>query len=308
MEGSFSSNGGAEGMKICKKVEPFDKGGGQEVRRKWEELNPDCLAMVFQRVGLESLIFDVPLVCKPWYKASLDPQSWRNLHFPELNTDNPEEMGTTIFPVNQGLPYSRFTRRFIDEFSISKDVFSFTDLIRFVIDRSCKAAVKLVLPRTCSFRALHYVAHGCPALKILDLSAVLPYDHVPELVCKLKDLEHLILGLNPLYFRKILTQISLNCRNFVGLGFGGYISKRCASSIVTLVPQIKYLMLKHAIIRRENLKIILEGCKELELLDLRGYFDFEADDEVLKMASHIKTFIFEAENYDGGAKFMIFFH
>nr|CAN63346.1 hypothetical protein VITISV_012622 [Vitis vinifera] len=34
--------------------------------RKWEELNMDCLVNVFQRVGMESLLLDVPFVCKSW--------------------------------------------------------------------------------------------------------------------------------------------------------------------------------------------------------------------------------------------------
>nr|CAN65996.1 hypothetical protein VITISV_007693 [Vitis vinifera] len=51
--------------------------------RKWEELNMDILVNVFGRVGMESLLLDVPFVCKPWYKASREPQCWGHLIFPE---------------------------------------------------------------------------------------------------------------------------------------------------------------------------------------------------------------------------------
>ncbi|KAL7177283.1 hypothetical protein ACSBR2_030602 [Camellia fascicularis] len=39
--------------------------------RKWEELNMDCLVNVLGRVGIESLILDIPFVCKSWSKATL---------------------------------------------------------------------------------------------------------------------------------------------------------------------------------------------------------------------------------------------
>ncbi|KAL4610427.1 hypothetical protein ACB092_08G049100 [Castanea dentata] len=47
--------------------------------KKWEDLEKDCLVNIFIRVGTESLLYDIPLVCKSWYRASLDPscrQGW----------------------------------------------------------------------------------------------------------------------------------------------------------------------------------------------------------------------------------------
>ncbi|PIA29878.1 hypothetical protein AQUCO_05800154v1 [Aquilegia coerulea] len=52
-----------------------------EVSRNWEDLNTDCLINIFERVRLESLILDIPFVCKSWYKVSLDPHCWKLLDF-----------------------------------------------------------------------------------------------------------------------------------------------------------------------------------------------------------------------------------
>ena len=49
---------------------------------KWEDLNMDCLVNVIGRVGIESLVLDVPFVCKSWYKVTLDPRCWKSLLFP----------------------------------------------------------------------------------------------------------------------------------------------------------------------------------------------------------------------------------
>ncbi|KAF6152571.1 hypothetical protein GIB67_013018 [Kingdonia uniflora] len=44
---------------------------------------PNCLVKIFDGVDMKALLSDVPLVCKSWYKASLDPYRWRNLNFRE---------------------------------------------------------------------------------------------------------------------------------------------------------------------------------------------------------------------------------
>ncbi|XP_052188770.1 uncharacterized protein LOC127799089 [Diospyros lotus] len=48
---------------------------------KWEELNTDCLVNVFGRLGLGSLLLDVPFLCKSWYQATKNPPCWRRLDF-----------------------------------------------------------------------------------------------------------------------------------------------------------------------------------------------------------------------------------
>ncbi|PIA32932.1 hypothetical protein AQUCO_04300115v1 [Aquilegia coerulea] len=53
--------------------------------RKWEDLNTYCLTNVFSKVGLKSLIFVLPLVCKSWYQVTLSPQSWKVLDFRTLS-------------------------------------------------------------------------------------------------------------------------------------------------------------------------------------------------------------------------------
>ena len=41
--------------------------------RKWDGLNDGTLVNALGRVGMESLLLDVPFVCKSWYKASREP-------------------------------------------------------------------------------------------------------------------------------------------------------------------------------------------------------------------------------------------
>ncbi|KAJ4825713.1 hypothetical protein Tsubulata_001211, partial [Turnera subulata] len=47
--------------------------------RKWEDLEKGCLVNVLGRVGMESLLLDVPFVCKSWYRAGLEPKRWEQI-------------------------------------------------------------------------------------------------------------------------------------------------------------------------------------------------------------------------------------
>lgn len=102
--------------------------------RKWQDLNMDCLVNVFGRVGLESLLCDVPFVCKSWYKATLNPQCWQCLIF----LDN--------FPVRCANEYTLKAR------SNAKQ------LIELVVSQSQKSATTLALPFYCTEEELICVA------------------------------------------------------------------------------------------------------------------------------------------------------
>ena len=51
---------------------------------KWEDLEEECLVSVLTRVGTESVIYDIPFVCKSWYRAGLDPSCWKIINFQEF--------------------------------------------------------------------------------------------------------------------------------------------------------------------------------------------------------------------------------
>ena len=143
-------------------------------------------------------------------------------------------------------------------------------------------------------------------MKALILSENLCYRYfpvIPELISKWKNLE--LLGLGRLSnMEKVFEEINCHCKNFCWLcGFGADIERDTASSIVTFFPNIKYLSMRKANIDRESLEMILQGCKELVLLDARDCVGYECDDQLLKLASHISSFqhegsrLFDDEDY-----------
>ncbi|XP_010274488.1 PREDICTED: F-box/LRR-repeat protein At3g48880-like [Nelumbo nucifera] len=253
-----------------------------EEERKWEDMNQDCLIEVFKKVGeeaIESLILDVPFVCKSWYKASLDPQCWKALFLPKL-TDTP-------WPPFNPSEFNNFSRRFMKEFHVQN--FSVRGFLKFVISRSRRSAILLALPTCCTLEDLEFVSDEFPALQFLILSDTVAgeiddYSVWPPM-SKFKDLRGLTLGLLPNCLEEFLTDVGLNCKKFESLTMSGPINSEDALAIVTHLPTIKSLHLRGSRLLREDLKIILEGCKELCLLDVRDCVGFEVDDEILKLAS-----------------------
>ncbi|KAF5935708.1 hypothetical protein HYC85_026837 [Camellia sinensis] len=233
-------------------------------------------------VGIESLILNVPFVCKSWYKASLSHLCWQRLVFPRMPSPN------------DSFPCDGFTPKLLDKYKIEGE-FSVTSFIKSIVKRSDKSTTFLALPVSCTEEALFYVADECPNLRALCFD----YEIIPKLMSKWKALEILVLGSN-LEMEAILAETVIHCKNLLAFAvISGYIEERHASAIVNLLPNIKRLSLRHAHMARENLVMILKGCKELEYLDVSFCEGFDkGDGEILKLASHISTFKDKGSSWD----------
>ncbi|KAL7177310.1 hypothetical protein ACSBR2_030629 [Camellia fascicularis] len=75
---------------------------------------------------------------------------------------------------------------------------------------------------------------------------------------------------------EILAQINIHCKNFSGFSAFHANIKKDEATIVTSVPHIVFGV---------------KGCKKLVYFDVTDCKAFDcSDDEILKLASHIKTF------------------
>ncbi|KAH7857824.1 hypothetical protein Vadar_016909 [Vaccinium darrowii] len=237
----------------------------------------DCLANIFGRVGIESLLLDVPFVCKSWYKATLSPLCWQRLVFPK--------------PSPYPRCYGSFNSRLLKKYQLH-GVLSNPSFMKSAINRSRRSATMIALPSSCTEETLFYVAEECPDLKNLELPYHLGGDlmrKIPNLISKWKNLEHLRLDCS--FEIPIIAQISRHCKNFHSLTvIGADIGRDKASAIVSLLPNIRYLDISYANIEKENLLKVLEGCKELVYFDVSKCITFKVDDELLKLGSRISRF------------------
>ncbi|KAK9933213.1 hypothetical protein M0R45_020416 [Rubus argutus] len=250
-------------------------------QRRWENLDKDYLVKVFENVDMESLLLDVPFVCKSWHKVTLNPSCWKRLIFPEFEPEPPfYEFDYPIYD------------RFVSEFGLDSNRVSETAFIKFVVNRSQGNAVFLKLPGCSTIEAFEYVADACPSLVILGLPRCLLWKDINfDLIGKFKYLYMLSLGSCD-KLDKILAVVSKHCKFFSHLTLSNaQIGKEEAMAITYLVPDIKILCLNRAQIDRDNLIILLKGCKDLMMLHAQNCIGFdEGDDEIAKLASHIAYF------------------
>ncbi|XP_058101066.1 uncharacterized protein LOC131245548 [Magnolia sinica] len=130
-------------------------------------------------------------------------------------------------------------------------------------------------------------------------------EHIPRFISKWKELQWLCMESTPSSFNEMLMEINTHCKDFMGLVTRGWISDEEALEIVKFLPTIKFLYLRGSFMSKETLIKIIEGCRELKLLDVKDCLGLEIDDETLKKASGIETFVYggsllEQNDYDDG--------
>ncbi|XAR62566.1 hypothetical protein NMG60_11017383 [Bertholletia excelsa] len=234
-------------------------------------MNEDCSVNIFGRVGIESLLLDIPYVCKTWYKATLNPSCWQRVSL-----------------------YGCSKSRLEEEYDLRNNS-SITSFIKFVVSHSDGLVTDLELPRCCTKEALLYVADACPNLKFLVLPATLLVFEWPiilELFSKWKNLEFLRLKDNT-NVRGILGEVVKHCKNFTGLALAEtHVGEAEVSAVVNLMPKIKHLDFRGSRIEKVNLIKVLKGCPELEHLDVRNCTGFgEDNEEIIKLGSHLRKFM-----------------
>ncbi|KAI7735634.1 hypothetical protein M8C21_031950 [Ambrosia artemisiifolia] len=243
--------------------------------RDWKELPVDCLVQVFARVGIESLIGTIPLVCKSWYNATFYPQSWQQLVFHKLPTTK----------------HSNLHHHPPQHAADSLETF-----LHFAVARSHGLVTDLVFPPHSRLKQgqIAWIAQQCPSLKLLVLPNYLSYVinfEVANSVCNWKDLEGLqvssLIGL-----KTTIANISKNCPKFYHLSvYVPRLDGDVASAIASQLPHIKTLDLRFSTIERDDLVVVLKACHKLRHLDIsdqcKGLIE-AADNELVRDIRIIK--------------------
>ncbi|PKA61965.1 F-box/LRR-repeat protein [Apostasia shenzhenica] len=225
---------------------------GKHQRRKWEEMQSDCLVLIFSKLGLDDLTLGIPIVCKSWREASLDPQCWRYLDFREL------DFGAG----------GRLAGRFKREYAVES--FSFSGFMKLCLSRSRRSAVELAIP---------FIPGASLRQDLLSASVEWKLMEILEMTWK------------PSCFVEILEEIGGNCPSFLGLHLCGAFESSEATALARCLPGLRILVMSASFLPREALMAILEGCRELEVLDVSRCRGFRAEDrEVLRKASGIGWF------------------
>ncbi|CAM6086467.1 unnamed protein product [Calypogeia fissa] len=114
--------------------------------RPWADLGNDALTEVFSRLSLEEKLRTVPIVCKGWRNATLEPACWRNVDMEEWFE-------------------KRVQADYWWEFECEPIV---ERLVMKAVDLSCGQLEEL-RTRHCTDPALDYIAERCPSLTVLSI-------------------------------------------------------------------------------------------------------------------------------------------
>nr|XP_011462010.1 PREDICTED: uncharacterized protein LOC101305448 [Fragaria vesca subsp. vesca] len=227
--------------------------------RKWQDLPKDCWVNILDKVGTECLLLSVPFVCRTWYRASLTPCFWKRLVFPTET-----QKGTVIHPWS--FPVSTSDD---DDDSSCFDYLTRKYAREFGIEWSRFCVSKLI-----KF-AVNRSRGETQFLKVPGICS-----HYMNVM------------------RDVLEHIGRNCRGFEGLHMShALVDVDLANDIVKYVPKIKYLCLRKAKIDKSELIVLIKGCRELEVLDVRGCVGFtERDRELANLGAHIGEFMMEGSS------------
>ncbi|PIM99179.1 hypothetical protein CDL12_28330 [Handroanthus impetiginosus] len=221
--------------------------------RTWNDMDIDTLVKIFQNLNIFELTAGVGHVCRTWRLAACDPLLWKTLDMSLLKSN------FIKIPLE---PYV-----YVDGRSDQ----AFTRVLKIALNLSLGNISTLIFHYNMyiSDEQLMYTAERCPLLKRLVMPA---WNRIKNTgICRAiqmwKDLESLTMPSisNPPY---LIKEISKSCSKFSELKIMGPCDVLFASTLTEFLPNLKVLSLRCSILCMDALIIILDGLKELEVLNI----------------------------------------
>ncbi|CAH1443298.1 unnamed protein product [Lactuca virosa] len=235
--------------------------------RNWADLLPDALGLIFSNLSLQETLTIVPRVCKSWNQAVLGPYCWQNINILDWSyRSNPDH---------------------IDH------------MLRLLVTRSGGALREITVSGILNDLTFSFLADHCRSLQTLQIPRCNISDTIVEQIST-KLLAVTFMDLS--YCRKIsaraLSAIGKSCKSLVGFRRNMHpidIQERRpqaeeAVAIAATMSKLKHLEIAYNCVDTKNIVEIIEKCKELEFLDVRGCWDVKLDQDWLdKRAVMVKV-------------------
>ncbi|CAO2830794.1 unnamed protein product [Amaranthus hypochondriacus] len=234
--------------------------------RPWDELMPDTLGLIFQKLPLDEILNVIPSVCKSWAKAVRGPYCWQEIDIEE---------------------WSRYRR----PESIDR-------MLVLLIGRSCGSLRKLCVYGLASEMSLSLIADHAKSLQNLRLPRSEISDlMVEQVTTKLSSLTFLDLSYCTKIGAPALQAFGKHCNLLTSLQRNMHpwdVTERMnqdaeAYAISATMPQLKHLELAYLNVTTDGVLQIIKNCQELELLDIRGCWNVKLDEEFLKKRTKLEV-------------------
>lgn len=243
-----------------------------EMDLSWSDLTHEALVEIFKRVGFEDLYQSVPLVCTTWRNASLDSACWERVNMEDSFRKREETMMWWQPSFEKKIDY----------------------MVKLVVDRSRGRLLELST-RHCSNAALSYLASRCPLIRSISVASSsgvtdLAACQIAKACVQLEQLD--VSECQNLTFFS-MEEFGVNCKfvtvlkrnRFIGecdparknLLPSEYLRTTSTASadgevyiFSKLMPNLKHLELRYSKLTDQGLALIVDGCPNLEYLDLVG--------------------------------------
>ncbi|GLT93781.1 hypothetical protein SLE2022_115550 [Rubroshorea leprosula] len=226
--------------------------------RRWDELIPDALGLIFRSLSLQEVLTVIPRVCKSWNKVVSGPYCWQDIDIEEWSSycRQPEKIGRMLEML---IRRSSGSIRKLCISRLQKD----TDF-SLIVENAAASLQALQLPRgEMSDSIVEQTAGRLATITFLDLSYC----------CKIGP--------------RALEAIGKHCKVLVSLRRNMHPLDNAdkppqddeANAIAATMPRLKHLEMAYNLVSTTGVLKILASCSELEYLDLRGCWDADDLDE-----------------------------
>lgn len=227
--------------------------------RKWDELIPDTLALIFNKLSLPDKLTVIPMVCKAWAKAVQRPYCWQDID--------------------------------IDEWTAKCQPHKLVQMLWLLLPRSRGSLQKFHVSCVNNDQAFDFIAQHAGSLQTLTLRRSKISDSIVEKVAgKFPALTSLDLSYCCEIGARALEAIGNNCKLLAALSWNmdphnttvktSHAQEACA--IAKTMPKLKKLDLAYVGLNTESILLILSSCPELESLDLSGCRGVHLDNKFLR--------------------------
>ncbi|GER49620.1 F-box protein-like [Striga asiatica] len=227
--------------------------------RKWDELIPDALGLIFKNLPLLEILTVVPRVCKAWGKTVNGPYCWQEIDIEEWSRECKPEI--------------------LDR------------MLQLLITKSCGSVRKLSVSGLSSEQSFLFIANHAQSLRALRL----PRSEITDPImarasCSLSSLTSLDLSYCIRVGARGLEAVGRACRSLTSLRrvmhplevVGKPFQDDEALAVAATMPRLRQLEIAYLLVRTHSVVEIIKHCKKLELLDVRGCWDVNLEEGFVK--------------------------
>ncbi|CAN4097292.1 unnamed protein product [Withania somnifera] len=234
--------------------------------RRWDELIPDALGLIFRNLSLQEVLNIVPRVCKSWGKAARGPYCWQEIDIEEWSKDQcPDNLDR---------------------------------MLQLLITRSCGSLRKLCVSGLSRESSFSFIANNAKSLQILRLPKSEIGDSIVEQITGMfSNVTFLDISYCTKIGAKALEAIGKHCKCLTGLRrtmhplevIGKVSQDDEALAIASTMPNLKQLEIAYMLVGTTSIIEVLKNCRHLELLDVRGCWNVNLDENFVKKFHQLKV-------------------